>query len=56
MSTLSAGGNNASAQSVRVLGNDIYVAGYEYNSSSRPKAIYWKNGSKTQLTNGSNYA
>ena len=55
MSTLSAG-INASAQSVSVLGTDVYVAGYEYGTTNRPIAVYWKNGSKTQLTNGTNYA
>ena len=56
MSTLPAGNNRAEALSVSILGTDVYVAGIEYNTSGRSSAVYWKNGSKTQLTNGTNYA
>jgi hypothetical protein len=38
------------------LGTDVYVAGYERSNTGRAIAVYWKNGAKTQLTNGTNYA
>jgi hypothetical protein len=37
-----------------VLNNDVYLAGYE--GSTTTKAIVWKNGVATSLTNGTNNA
>jgi hypothetical protein len=43
--------DSSSAESVFVLGSDVYVAGYERNF-----ARIWKNGVGTNLTNGNNLA
>lgn len=44
---LSDGSHNANATSIAVVGNDIYVAGYESKI-----AKYWKNGVEFKLTDG----
>lgn len=46
----------AYAYSVFVEGNDVYVAGFEDNSSNVYVAKVWKNGTAQDLTNGTNYA
>jgi hypothetical protein len=46
---------NSEGRSVRVVGNDVYVAGAEVESSNNGqlnKAVYWKNGQMVSLTNG----
>jgi hypothetical protein len=46
---------NSEARSVKVVGNDVYVAGTEVESSINGqvnKAVYWKNGQMVTLTNG----
>lgn len=48
--------STASAQSIFVNGNDVYVAGYENDQLSiggTPVAKYWKNGAPVALTDGS---
>jgi hypothetical protein len=44
---------NSFATSICVKGNDIYVAGYEYNDNGPKYAVYWKNGVEVKLTDGS---
>jgi hypothetical protein len=45
---------NAFASSIYVSGNDVYIAGYEYNQGQPRYAVYWKNGVEVKLTDGSN--
>ncbi len=42
-----------SATGICVVGNDVYVAGYE-NSGTASRALYWKNGIPTYLGDNSN--
>jgi hypothetical protein len=53
---LSDGSTRASAYAIAVLGNDVYVAGMEYNVGKEPNlkhlACYWKNGVRTVLFDG----
>ena len=39
-----------------VVGNDVYVAGYEHNSKNLGVAKYWKNGDPVILTDGATLA
>ena len=48
---LTDGAQNAKANSIKVVGNDIYVAGYESNGTI-DIAKYWKNGVAVILPNG----
>lgn len=50
---LTNGMENAYANSLLVVGNDVYVAGYEENSSGFSVAKYWKNGTAVELGDGS---
>jgi len=49
--SLTDGTNYAKASSIAIVGNDVYVAGYEGSS-----AKYWKNGQAISLTDGTNAA
>jgi hypothetical protein len=42
---IASGGSGGSAQSITVLGSDVYIAGHYYTSG----ACYWKNGVRTDL-------
>lgn len=60
---LTNGSFESAANDVFKLNNDIYAAGYERNTVSpsdptemNKAAVYWKNGSMTQLTDGSSNA
>ena len=55
---LSDSNNVADAQSILVLGNDIYVAGKEERelTGGRTVAKYWKNGEGFALTDGKQYS
>lgn len=53
---LTDGTNDAVATSIKIVDNDIYVAGTEKNSNGNRIAKYWKNGVATNLTDGSNDA
>ena len=53
---LTDGSHNSNAQSIVIVGNDVYVSGYEKNSSKIPVAKYWKNGVAVSLTDGTNDA
>ncbi len=53
---LSNGSQDAYGESVAVVGNDVYVAGCEVNSSGKLVAKYWKNGTAVSLTNGNQNA
>jgi hypothetical protein len=44
---------NSFASSIYVSGNDVYVAGYEYDTGQAKYAVYWKNGVEVKLTDGS---
>jgi len=52
--SLTDGKNYADAAAITVVGNDVYVAGYEYSSPSVAK--YWKNGVATALTDRTKWA
>ncbi|RAW00979.1 hypothetical protein DQQ10_12120 [Pseudochryseolinea flava] len=41
----------ASAQGMRIHGDDLYVVGFEFGINY-PAACYWKNGKKVSLSNG----
>lgn len=57
MTQLTNGSTNAEANSIAVSGNDVYVAGTEYNSTTlRQNARLWKNGMEVTLTNGANWS
>jgi hypothetical protein len=43
---------NSFATSIAVKGNDIYVAGYEYEDNGPKYAVYWKNGVEVKLSDG----
>jgi uncharacterized membrane protein len=49
---LTDGKYGATALSVAIVNNDVYVAGSEKNSNGIDVAKYWKNGVATNLTNG----
>jgi hypothetical protein len=49
---LTRGNTDAWAYGIAVSGNDVYVAGYERNSSGINVACYWKNGQQIILTRG----
>lgn len=50
---LGANDKEGRAEAIFLDGNDIYVAGYEKNTSGKAVAKYWKNGGVVNLTNGS---
>jgi hypothetical protein len=52
---LTDGTQDAEVRSIYVSGNNVYVAGYEYNGTERV-AKYWKNGQAVALTDGTNGA
>jgi hypothetical protein len=43
---------NSYASSIYVSGNDMYIAGYEFNTDQPKYAVYWKNGVEVKLTDG----
>ena len=43
----------AVARGIDVLGNDVYVVGYEYTAGGQTVARLWKNGVPMLLTDGS---
>jgi hypothetical protein len=45
------GSQNAAANALLIVGNDVYIAGYESNGSFSV-AKYWKNGVAVSITNG----
>jgi hypothetical protein len=53
-------GTFATANAIAVAGNDVYLAGKEskFNNTNDTTSIakYWKNGTATSLTDGTNYA
>jgi hypothetical protein len=53
---LTNGTYDASANSIFVLGTDVYVGGSEYTATGGLAVKIWKNGIATNLTNGTNYA
>jgi len=53
---LTDGTREACAYSVYVYGNDVYVAGFEFNAQNTHVAKYWKNGVAQDLTDGTNNA
>ena len=55
--SLTDGSQFAGANSIYVIGVDVYIAGYEYDRSTGfSTAKYWKNGSPFPLTDGSKFA
>ncbi|WP_188753934.1 hypothetical protein [Parapedobacter defluvii] len=53
---LGSGADESTANAVFVSGNDVYVAGSEFNASAKRVAKLWKNGVATDLTDGTNSA
>ena len=47
---LTTGAIGAVANSVFVVGNDVYVAGYQWKIGGHYIATYWKNGEVVKLT------
>ncbi|HOJ76637.1 MAG TPA: hypothetical protein PL158_00880, partial [Bacillota bacterium] len=52
---LNEGDYDADANSIYVVGNDVYVAGYE-EIGGKKVAKYWKNGQAEALSDGTNDA
>jgi len=51
------GSTNAEAVAIALNGNDVYVAGSEYNTTTlRFNARLWKNGAEITLNDGSNWS
>ena len=42
----------SSAEEIRVVGNDVYIAGFEWNSANKAIAKYWKNGVAVNISDG----
>ena len=42
----------SSAEAIQVVGNDVYIVGYEGNSASKSIAKYWKNGNPVNIADG----
>jgi hypothetical protein len=53
---LTNGTTNCAVNTIEVFENDVYVTGFEENSSNVSVAKYWKNGVPTSLTNGNHNA
>jgi hypothetical protein len=53
--SLTDGRNQAFGNSIAVVGNDVYVAGSEWNHTAQV-AKYWKNGKSITLTDGKAYS
>lgn len=53
---LAGSATNSVACSIFVSGNDVYVAGYEYNDAGNKYAVFWKNGVEVKLTDGTQNA
>jgi hypothetical protein len=51
-SQITAGNSYAGFRQMKVIGNDIYIVGYENNISNIAVLKYWKNGQVTALTDG----
>ena len=47
---LTDGTKSASANSIFINGDDVYIGGEEYNSKQNSFALYWKNGQRVHLT------
>ena len=47
---------DAEANSIIVIGSDVYVAGIEKNAAGNTVAKYWKNGTAVKLTDGTRNA
>ena len=43
---------NSFASAIYVSGDDVYIAGYEYDTGQPKYAVYWKNGVEVKLTDG----
>jgi IPT/TIG domain len=56
--TVSIGGGifKSGITAIAISGSDVYVAGYEYNASSKIVAKYWKNGVAVTLSDGTKNA
>ena len=48
---LSDGTKNAYTTSIKIVGSDIYITGFE-NLDSNSQALYWKNGERFNITDG----
>ena len=53
---LTDGTESSRAQDIYLSGNDVYVCGYERNSSGFNVAKYWKNGTPVNLSDGQSRA
>jgi hypothetical protein len=45
--------SQGNATSIVVVGNDVYVAGYQHQGQGNSIAKYWKNGQEVLLNSGS---
>jgi len=50
------GATNAEGSDIVVVGDDVYIAGYEINKSGKHVAKYWKNGIATVLSDTTQFA
>jgi hypothetical protein len=49
-------GLDSRAYDIAIVGNDIYVVGFQYNENGMSVATFWKNDVGTPLTDGTTYA
>lgn len=56
VTSLTDGTRYAEANAIQIIGNDVYVAGYEEDSNYNSDAKYWKNGTGIKVGTGNHYS